>query len=358
MTDNIDDLLDQFVLEFKQRLRDPGEWEQVLFIDYCWKWFNTYKKSRAYNTQVMYEHIIRRHFTVYFDGLVFSDLSLSFVQGLINLHLENPRTCELIALTLKQILNSAVRDGLYPMSAVNTIFDGLALPKRNKLQKRTLTDIERKTVLNCRLDSSMKDCFLAILYYTGIRRGEALALCPDDFDFVSGSVSISKTLIFTGFSDSEIKDCPKSDRGFRSIPLPADCINRIRSYIDSCSGYIFHGQGAVLANRSFYRRFWESIVSELNIKAGYNPWKKKQKDPKPIKDLTAHIFRHDFCSSLCYQVPEISTKMIAYLLGDSEKMVLEVYSHILLDKEKVLSSISAARTIPEVSHVGIEPTTT
>lgn len=32
-------------------------------------------------------------------------------------------------------------------------------------------------------------------------------------------------------------------------------------------------------------------------------------------------------------VPEISTKMIAKLIGDTEKMVLEVYSHIVEEKE-------------------------
>lgn len=35
---------------------------------------------------------------------------------------------------------------------------------------------------------------------------------------------------------------------------------------------------------------------------------------------------------LCYLVPEISTKKIAKLLGDNEKMVLEVYSHIVEER--------------------------
>ncbi|MBO4375541.1 MAG: site-specific integrase [Lachnospiraceae bacterium] len=338
-TNDFDDLLDQFVVEFKQRLQDPDR-QPVDFYDYSVKWFETYKKCKEYNTRVMYDNIINTHFQRYFHNMDVRQLDLYNCQGLINENIDHPRTCQLLALTLKQVLKSAVRDGLFSSSAYEKIFSGLSLPKKKKPQKRPLTDIERKAVFEADL-SPMKHTFLYLLYYTGIRKGEALALRPDDFDFENGSVLITKTLIFTSFSDSELKFSPKSENGFREIPLPEECISLIRPYISSCDGFLFRGQGAVLANRSFYRRFWESILTGLNIAAGYNPWKKGQ--VKPIQGLTAHIFRHDYCTQLCYQVPDISTKMIAQLMGDSEKMVLDVYSHLMLEKEKVLSSITNAR---------------
>ncbi len=341
MKNNVDDLLDQFVIEFKQKLREPDPTQDVLFIDYCWKWFKTFKSCKEYNTRYMYENVIRVHFTRNLCDLSINKLDLTISQGLINKNIDHPRECKIIYLTLKQVLKSAVRDGLFSQVVYDKIFSGLSLPKCKKPKKRPLTDIERKAVFSADL-SPMKATFLYLLYYTGIRKGEALALTPEDFDFKNGSVSISKTLIFTGFSDSEIKNSPKSDNGFRTIPLPAECINRIQPYISSCDGYLFHGQGAVLANRSFYRRFWDSIILNMNIAAGYNPWK-KEKQLKPIQGLTAHIFRHDYCTQLCYQIPDISTKMIAQLLGDSEKMVLEVYSHLMLEKEKVIESIEKAR---------------
>lgn len=339
---DIDQILDDFVVEFKQRLKYPEDLKPVPFFDYSVKWFETYKQCKEYNTQEMYHNVIFVHFQRYFNNMDVRHIDLYTVQGLINQNIDHPRTCEILLLTLKQVLKSAVRDGLLSEKSFNIIFEGVTLPKRKKSLKRPLTDIERKAVFAADL-SPMKRTFLYLLYYTGIRKGEALALRPDDFDFIKGSVLISKTLIFTGFSDSELKFSPKSENGFREIPLPAECISSIRPYILSCDGFLFHGQRAVLANRSFYRRFWESIVLSLNVAAGYNPFSKKNKLPKPIQGLSAHIFRHDFCTQLCYQVPDISTKMIAQLLGDSEKMVLDVYSHIVLDKEKVLSSIEAAR---------------
>ena len=59
-----------------------------------------------------------------------------------------------------------------------------------------------------------------------------------------------------------------------------------------------------------------------------------------ITGLTAHIFRHNYCSELCYKVPTISIKKVAYLLGDTEKMVMNVYSHIIEEKEDVQSVVN------------------
>ena len=45
------------------------------------------------------------------------------------------------------------------------------------------------------------------------------------------------------------------------------------------------------------------------------------------------MFQHNYCTNLCYKVPEISIKKIAQLMGDTENMVLNVYNHIIEEKE-------------------------
>ena len=94
-----------------------------------------------------------------------------------------------------------------------------------------------------------------------------------------------------------------------------------------------------------FRRMWDSIITAMNIAAGYNPQAKKFKGEKPIQGLTPHIFRHNYCTELCYKVPQISTKKIAQLLGDTEKMVLDVYSHIVEEKENVKETLEEALSI-------------
>ena len=180
-----------------------------------------------------------------------------------------------------------------------------------------------------------KQTFVSLLYYCGLRKGECLALKKSDFDFKKKTLSITKVIIFAN-DKPELKDYPKSDNGIRAIPIPDDCITIIISFVESSEGFLFHGENSDMMTQSAYRRMWDSIIYALNIAAG---WKKGEE--KPIQDLTAHIFRHNYCTQLCYQIPKISTKMIARLMGDTEKVVLEVYSHIVEEKENISAAVNS-----------------
>ena len=74
-----------------------------------------------------------------------------------------------------------------------------------------------------------------------------------------------------------------------------------------------------------YRRMWEYIQKKMNS-----------------PELTAHIFRHNFCANLCYQVPRISLKKVAELLGDTDKMVIEVYNHVISEKDDASGAMEEA----------------
>ena len=81
---------------------------------------------------------------------------------------------------------------------------------------------------------------------------------------------------------------------------------------------------------------WESIVRKMNVAAGGT------KASPVICDLTAHVFRHNYCTQLCYRIPEISIKKIAQLMGDTERMVLDVYNHILEERENPEKTVENA----------------
>ena len=61
--------------------------------------------------------------------------------------------------------------------------------------------------------------FLAILYYLGVRRGEALGLKWGDFDFAADQVHILRDIDFTGSTSSE--GTLKTAAADRFIPVPA-----------------------------------------------------------------------------------------------------------------------------------------
>lgn len=332
--------LEKKVEAFKQSLKEREQRAtNITFGDYSAQWLDLYKTSKELNTQKMYSFVVNNYLAPLHDVRLV-DVRHSDFQQLINNNSDHPKTCKNIRQTFSQIIKSAVRDRYLPHTAVDELTTDISLPKYVKPQKRALTERERTAMMEADLDDR-KRAFITILYYCGLRRGEVLALTPEDFDWDYNTVSISKVIVFDG-NDPVLKPYPKSDNGIRSVPLPAAAVGILKDYVGKCTGYLFKGQEKPLMTEAAYKRMWESIIVSMNIALGYNPQQKKDRMEKPIQGLTAHVFRHNYCTQLCYQVPKISTKMIARMMGDTEKVVLNIYSHILEEKEDVQTAINEA----------------
>lgn len=306
----------------------------VGFLEYARGWLLTKKAAREMNTRKMYENIIETHLS-FLEDVRLSDIRNSHFQLAINNALDKPRTCQQIEVTFKQIMKMAVADNYIGPGMYDKICNDVNLPKYIRKEKRPLT-VEEKAAIPLADFTDREKAFVYIIYSCGLRRGEALALSK--FDFKSQDekyfVSITKTLIFPN-NASEIKPMPKSNNGFRTVPVPDSTAAFLKGYVADLPGtYLFTCRDGSSMTHSAYVKMWQSIVRKMNYAAGGT-------DAFPvISDLTAHIFRHNYCTNLCYQVPAISIKKIAQLMGDTEKMVLDVYNHIMDEKEDAAAVVN------------------
>ena len=333
--------LERKVRDLKNKV-DQGSYIQntdILFTDYALHWLNTKKSAKEENTQAMYRNIINKHLA-FLEYVKLSDIRNSHFQQAINYALDKPRTCQQIYITFKQIIAMAVSDNYIGKGMQELICSNIDLPKYIRTEKRPLNEIEKEALKQADF-TDREQAFIYIIYCCGLRRGEALALTKFDFSFSKkeNTLSVTKALIFDG-NNAKIKDTPKTDNGFRKLPIPKYAAEFLKSYTCSLPGpYLFTTRDGSIITKSSYRKMWESIVRKMNISAGGT-------DSFPqIDGLTAHIFRHNYCTELCYKIPAVSIKKIAYLMGDTEKMVLEVYNHIQEEKE------SAADVIEDVFAV-------
>lgn len=330
--------LERKVNQLKQEVEN-GKYVQksdVLFLDYARQWLKAKKDVREKNTQTMYKNIIETHLS-FLEGVKLSDIRNSHFQLAVNNAMDKPRTCQQIYITFKQILKMAVTDNYIGSGMYEMICSDINMPKYVRKEKRVLTKEEKEAILTADFTDREK-AFVLIIYYCGLRRGEALALSRFDFSFAGGinTVSITKTVIFTQ-NTPEIKAMPKTANGFRTVPLPDDAADFLKSYIAGTdTPQLFTCRDGSLITQSSYTKMWKSIVQKMNLASGGT-------EAFPvITDLTAHIFRHNYCSNLCYKVPAISIKKIAQLMGDTEKMVLDVYNHIIDEKEDVAEVLKSA----------------
>ena len=236
-----------------------------------------------------------------------------------------------IYLTFKQVIKSAILDRYLPESALNDIFADTKPPKPAPKEKRALLESEKQAVFTADL-APMEKAFLWIIYGCGLRREEALALTIFDIDLNRSILTVNKALVFDG--NNPVLKGTKTENSVRSVPMPGFLTEYLKYYTKWINGTnLFYSRGNIHITKSSYTKMWKRIVNALS---------EVDKENLRIRELTAHVFRHNYCSNLCYQIPAVSIKKIAQLMGDTEAVVLKVYNHMILEKEDAASAIENA----------------
>ena len=79
------------------------------------------------------------------------------------------------------------------------------------------------------MDKPMSYYAFEMLYWTGIREGELLALTPADFDFEKRTVTINKS--FQHLNGRDIITSPKTEKSNRTIQMPKFLCDEMQDYL-------------------------------------------------------------------------------------------------------------------------------
>lgn len=193
------------------------------------------------------------------------------------------------------------------------------IPKGLSKSKRELPDQDQidavKNSLSCHFG-----IFAYFLLFTGLRRGEALAIEWKDIDFKNNTISVNKALFFKS-NKPELKST-KTISGFRNVPLLAPLKSALEDIKDR--GMYLFGKDKLMTEQA-YRRAWERYCRQSGV------------------SITPHQLRHAFATILFDA--EISSKSAQKMLGHADyKTTLEIYTHIsekreLTDTEKLNSFV-------------------
>ena len=304
----------------------------ITFYDYTKEWISIYKANGRLNTKRMYNYIADSHIKKLGD-LKLADITRMHLFTLLNSTTDY--NGNKIYMVMKQVIKSAIRDRLLPPSTLDDIFADTHAPKPRKPEKRVLT-VDEKAALSKADFAPMDKAFVYIIYGCGLRRGEALALHTFDIDFKSNVISVNKVLVYDE-NQPVIEHTTKSVHSTRKVPMPAFLSSYLKEYVKLLPYQnLFYGQHNRYMSRTSYNKMWKRILKQLNYAMGGTD------NLRLTSGLTAHIFRHNYCSNLCYQIPTISIKKVAELMGDTDKVVMDVYNHIIMEKEDATSAIEEA----------------
>ena len=177
------------------------------------------------------------------------------------------------------------------------------------------------------VESPIYKMLFYILYYTGLRKGEALALTWKDIDITNQKISINKTLTNKYNkdlkSDSYIVTSPKTSSSNRMVDIPSKLSNMLAEYKTNLS--LIYGK-----------------IKDSNLVFGINKplplttidrQKKKACKLSNVKEIRIHDFRHSHASLLIAM--NINPLFISERLGHKNvSTTLDTYSHLFPTNQK------------------------
>ena len=281
------------------------------FYEYAGQWYRIKKEpfisnaSRSYYKTCFIKHLLPQFGMQHMKAISAAQIQ-EFVNGFAG---ASKSQINNVIGTLKAIFASAYAEGVIERDPTVA----LIRPRASKgTGRRALTPEETRRVLET-IRTHPEGLFLAILYYLGVRRGEALGLKWGDFDFAADQVHILRDIDFTGSTSSE--GTLKTTAADRFIPVPAALREMLLPKREVADAYVFHTPSGAPLPQASYKRMW----SRLMMACGCVTWREIKpgtsdilKQVKPT--LTPHYFRHNYVT-LLYESgvdPLIAMKIVGH----------------------------------------------
>jgi integrase len=166
-----------------------------------------------------------------------------------------------------------------------------------------------------------------LLFWSGMRIGELLALTEDDFDFAKGSVTVSKN--YQRIDEEDIISTPKTPKGRRTIALPDAVIKSVRDYIPRLYDY---KPGYRLF--PYTKRYYTYEKADACVASG-------------VELIRLHDIRHSHAALLIEM--DVPILLISERLGHEDvNTTLRTYGHLYPNRyDNMLSKLNALMGKPE-----------
>lgn len=165
-------------------------------------------------------------------------------------------------------------------------------------------------------DDYFWDTFFFFMFHTGMRPGEARAFSENDYH--NGMVFVNKTISRTKGGVEYVGSMPKNKKPY-SKPISKPLQERLDEFIKwkrdngLSSKFMFPIDDSFIGKHKLERTLKE-YMSKTNIN----------------KHITPHCFRHSYVAMLIDM--DCNPKVVADMTGDTEKVIMERYSHLYANK--------------------------
>lgn len=171
--------------------------------------------------------------------------------------------------------------------------------------------------------------YFRLLAYTGMRKGESLALKWSDIDFETNTISITRN-VTTGLNNRPYISNGKTANSVRRIPVDSETMNYLKEW-RYCQQKDMLKKGFNFLDADNY--IFPTINNGITSLSKPRQWNKSICDKFGLRRIKIHGFRHTH-ASLCYSAG-LNAKEIQKRLGHADsKTTMNVYTHVMKNDEK------------------------
>lgn len=301
------------------QLEEEGIPEEIETFEYIAnEYLDWYKKRRKESSYYKIESIVRVHLIPYFKDKKLQSIRqrdiIKFQDMLIDSQAAASHVKK-IHTTLSAIFGFAIKNE-YTKENPAQIVGNVDLKEDKHVNYWTLEEF--KAFIKC-VDEELYHALFMVLYYSGLRKGELLALTWADIDFENNTINVDKTEYNRKVTTT------KTAASIRKILMPKFVMDLLKKM--KLSQAVTYRKEPDLTYVVF-GEFHDSIsTSTLDRK-----FEKYVKDAA-VKKIRIHDFRHSHASYLINKGAIVS--MIASRLGHSDvATTLNTYSHLYPTTEK------------------------
>lgn len=221
----------EYQLKITKGEYNPNEEKHIRFKDAFNLWKKSYQttvKESTYATTMRYfdDHILN-----HLGDASLDKLSVYECQKVVNVWFDEcPRIFKRFIRYTNNVINYAINLGLVKSNPMEKV-----IRPKAKFEPKEFTDFYSKEELNLFLEDAKKwnyqyFIYFRILGYSGMRKGEALALKWTDINFMKSTIQVDKTVTQGIDNRLYISDSPKTKNGVRTLDMDRRTMNYLKQW--------------------------------------------------------------------------------------------------------------------------------
>ena len=303
----------EYERSFLQKHEESLDMEFSVFVG---NYLEDIKPKLKYNTFVTKQNVITTKILPYFKNMKINEIKAAHISKWQNEMLAyrdkngepySPVYLRTISTQLSAIFNYAVR---YYDLPKNPVLTAGKMGKKKAKEMKFWTIDEYKTFRKT-IDDERMYCAFEILFFTGCRCGELLALTPADFDFEKRTMRINKS--YQRIEAQDYITDPKTEKSNRIVSLPQFLCDEVQDFISSLYG--------IKRNERIFQMTKHALHKAMEVGC----------EKSGVKKIRLHDTRHSACAYMIEM--GFSPVAIAERLGHESIEITYNYAHLYPSKQ-------------------------